>query len=285
MLNYFRAESRRYLRSRYTWISLGVVLILSLLISYAYAYDANTLHGARGVRTEYGSGVANWTSLSLIFTAYAQMGVTFILITNLLVVLYYREWQGRAIANTLATGLSRTKLYFAKYLHAAIFTAGVLLFFFVAHAAFLTFLMDTGKMMAIYPDLWNFYLHLMVYYLAFLAILHGLVFLSGGGFLPIILGVTLSTYLFETLFINLFRFVRSVGPWTGKDIADFFQRYSLQSAFQAVVFSQTGIPAGDFMSTLMPDIDFNHGMKVLIGYIVVFLTLGYLSFRRRPITE
>jgi len=285
MLSYFRAESRRYLRSRYTWISLGIVLVLSLLISYAYAFDANTIHGARGTRTVIGSGVPNWSSLSLLFIAFAQMGVVFILITNILVVLYYREWQGRAIANTLAAGISRTKLYFAKYIHAAIFTGGVLLSFFVIHAAFLTFLLNTDKMIAIYPDLLNFYLHLMIYYLAFLAILHGLVFLSGGGFLPIILGVTLSTYLFETLFINLIRFIRSLGPWSGNEVANFLQRYSLQAAFQTVVFRQAGMIGGGLMDTMMPDLTFEHGVQVLIGYTVFFLALGYLSFRRRPITD
>lgn len=285
MLSYFRAESRRYLRSRYTWISLIVVLGLSLLLTYAYSYDANTIYSARGTRTEIGSGIPNWTTLSLMFSAYSQMGVIFILITNVLVVLYYREWQGRAIANTIAAGISRTKLYFTKYLHAGFFTAVLLFLMFAIHTGFLTFLLNTDKMIDLYPQIWTFFLHVLIYYLAFLAILHGLVFLSGGGFLPIILGVTLSTYLFETLFINLIRFIRSLGPWTGNDIANFLQRYSLQAAFQTLVLKESGAMPGDFMSALMPNLNFDHAVKVLIGYTVIFLGLGYISFRRRPITD
>lgn len=284
MLNYFRAESRRYLRSRYTWISLAIVLLLSLLLTYAYASDANTIYSARGIRTVIGSGIPNWTTLSMMFAAYAQMGVIFLVITNILVVLYYREWQGRAIANTIAAGVSRAKLYFTKYLHAAVFTAGILLFFFVIHTAFLTFLLNTDKMIDIYPDIWNLFLHILIYYLAFLAILHGLVFMSGGGFLPIILGVTLSTYIFETLFINLIRFIRNLGPWTGDEIASFLQKVSLQAAFQTLVIKQTGAMGG-LAAALIPNLDFNHAVQVLLGYTLLFLALGYLSFRRRPIAD
>ena len=285
MLRYGLAETRRFLKNRYTYVSFLVVLAFSIVFSVGFAINYNTVFGPTGQNIRMGTGTPSWFAVCGLFIAYSQLGIIFILILNILIVLYYREWKGGVIGHTIATGLSRTKLYFAKYIHAAITTALVLLLYFVIHTGLLTALLKTSTMVGYYPDIWRLYLHVLLYYLAFLAMLHGLTFMTRGGFTPIILGITLATFIVETLLFTILRFIRSIGPWTGEQIANFFKQFSLQTAFFNVIVLRTGIPFDEIMPGAADVMSFEHGVYILLGRTIVYLLIGYLVFRHRAIDE
>ena len=102
MLNYIRAEAYKLLHRPYTYIALGVMLVLEALYASMFAF-----HNAHSYSTPFGGAVTMIVDLGVI-------GFCTCLLTGDIV--FAGQYKNSTLKNEVSFGLSRTQIYLGKLL-------------------------------------------------------------------------------------------------------------------------------------------------------------------------
>ena len=102
MLNYIRAEIYKLLHRPYTYITLGVMLVLEGLLVAGHAF-----HNAHSLATPFGGAIVLITDMGII-------GFCMCMITG--DVVFAGQEKNATLKNEVSFGLSRTQIYMGKFL-------------------------------------------------------------------------------------------------------------------------------------------------------------------------
>ena len=102
MLNYIRAEIYKLLHRPYTYITLGIMLVLEGLYASMFAF-----HNSHSLVTPFGGAVVNIVGLGAI-------GFAMCMITGDIV--FAAQYKNSTLKNEVSFGLSRTQIYLGKLL-------------------------------------------------------------------------------------------------------------------------------------------------------------------------
>lgn len=102
MLNYIRAEFYKLLRRPYTYITLGVMLVLEALFASMFAF-----HNAHSLVTPFGGAIISIVEMGVI-------GFCICLLTGDIV--FAGQYKNSTLKNEVSFGLSRTRIYLGKLL-------------------------------------------------------------------------------------------------------------------------------------------------------------------------
>ena len=102
MLNYIRAELYKLLRRKYTYIALGVFLLLEGLLVAGFAF-----HNAHSTPTPFGGAVPIIVELGVV-------GFCVCLLTGDIV--FAGQYKNSTLKNEVSFGLSRTQIYLGKFI-------------------------------------------------------------------------------------------------------------------------------------------------------------------------
>lgn len=102
MLNYIRAEVYKLLHRPYTYIALGVMLVLEALYASMFAF-----HNAHSMATPFGGAVVTIVEMGVI-------GFCTCLLTGDIV--FAGQYKNSTLKNEVSFGLSRTQIYLGKLL-------------------------------------------------------------------------------------------------------------------------------------------------------------------------
>ena len=102
MLNYIRAEAYKLLHRPYTYIALGVMLVLEALYASMFAF-----HNAHSMATPFGGAVVTIVEMGVI-------GFCTCLLTGDIV--FAGQYKNSTLKNEVSFGLSRTQIYLGKLL-------------------------------------------------------------------------------------------------------------------------------------------------------------------------
>ena len=97
MLNYIRAEIYKLLHRPYTYITLGVMLVLEGLLVAGHAF-----HNAHSLATPFGGAIVLITDMGII-------GFCMCMITG--DVVFAGQYKNATLKNEVSFGLSRTQIY------------------------------------------------------------------------------------------------------------------------------------------------------------------------------
>lgn len=102
MLNYIRAEIYKLLRRKYTYIALGVMLLLEALLVGGFVF------------TNAGGGHTGFWDGSLLVAGMGAVGFCACMITG--DVVFAGQYKNATLKNEVSFGLSRTRIYLGKFI-------------------------------------------------------------------------------------------------------------------------------------------------------------------------
>lgn len=102
MLNYIRAEFYKLLRRKYTYITLGVMLVLESLLAAGF-----TFQNSHSFATPFGEAVVMIATLG-------SVGLCISLLTGDIV--FAGQYKNSTLKNEVSFGLSRTRIYLGKFI-------------------------------------------------------------------------------------------------------------------------------------------------------------------------
>ncbi len=124
MLNYIQAEVYKAFHRKYTYIALGVLLLLEGLLA-----AGNAFHNSHGMTTYFGECI-------VIITEFGVIGFCVCLLTGDIV--FAGQYKNSTLKNEVSFGLSRTRIYLGKLLAQTLLSVlylVVMMGFFIAASA------------------------------------------------------------------------------------------------------------------------------------------------------
>lgn len=124
MLNYVRAEIYKLLRRPYTYITLGILLVLEGLYASMFAF-----HNSHSMATPFGGAIVTLVEMGTI-------GFCICLLTGDIV--FAGQYKNSTLKNEVSFGLSRTRIYLGKFLAQALLSIvylAVMMVFFLGLCA------------------------------------------------------------------------------------------------------------------------------------------------------
>ena len=100
MLNYIRAECYKLLRRKYTYIALGLMLVLESLLTAGFAF-----HNSHSFATPFGAAISTIAGLG-------SVGIVTCLLTGDIV--FAGQYKNSTLKNEVSFGLSRARVYLGK---------------------------------------------------------------------------------------------------------------------------------------------------------------------------
>lgn len=120
MLNYLRAEIYKFLRRKYFWITLTIVLILEGFMIFGYAFT-----------NSHGNDINAAWAISILFPLMG-MGCLFTLLTSDMV--FAQQYKHNTLKNEVSFGLPRYRIYLGKLLvqlFASVLMCFIMILFYV----------------------------------------------------------------------------------------------------------------------------------------------------------